>query len=496
MAERGVPDSNPLPPAADTGTVEDLDEMAGLPIDAQGKPIDGAAAEAAEIIASFLSAYATRDLTQTCEQWLVEQFHRYPSLWNGDAEIESAAYEVASTIGEVNTQKASLNAAMAAGQSRANWFADSLERVTAAQGIADVGAYAATIERALDQATLNSAKVIQRADGAISGCTNLDGFIAEQHHVDSFNIDVAAKGSTYSAEVMTPELGQPYRKNSVDLVIRDADSRVVRRYQSKYGADAEATNHLYKQGDYRGQRKLVPEGHSEGVSGSTETIEVDGISSSPLTKEQAKQQQYDAQQDGESKRYGWDQVSRGAIAHQIMKRSLLSATISVGFQGARILGRRAWNTLRGKPNTTISDDLREFFSSSLTSASNAALHTALAGAMVIAVKRGLLGRLLKQTPAGQIATATYIALENIKVLWKLGRGEITTDEALDAMGEITTVVLVTTFAMAEGSAIGMQIGAVFGPIGAAIGAFIGGVVAGIAGNAAGKLIYAGAKKTS
>lgn len=492
-AEADGSDATARAAAADALSAKDEDETAGLSLGDDGKPIDGAAADAAEVVDSFLTSYAARDRAQTDEQWLASQFRKYPDLWGSDAELESAAREVAAAIDGANTSKASLNQAMAAGQSGANWFVSELDRIAAAKGIVNVGAYAGTIDNALEQAIRNGAKVIQRADGAISGCTNLDGFIAEQHHVDSFNIDAAAKGSAYRAKVLTPEPGQPYRKNSVDIVIRDADGKIVRRYQSKYGADADATSNLFKQGDYRGQRKLVPEGQGDGVSGSAETIEMDGVSSTPMSKTQAKQQQQDAQQNGEAKRYDWENVDHGAVARKILKGALLAAVISVGFQAARILGRRAWNTLRGKRNPTFSEDLHEFLSSSLVSATNAGIHTAFAGAMVVAVKRGLLGSLLKETPAGRIASATFIALENVKVLWKLGRGEITTDEALDAIGETTTVAVVSMAAMAEGAAIGASIGSVLGPIGLAIGGFTGGLVAGMAGGVAGKTIYDGAK---
>ncbi len=50
------------------------------------------------------------------------------------------------------------------------------------------------------------------------------------------------------------------QKNSVDLVIVDGEGKIVRKYQSKYFKDAKATEKAFKHGDYRGQRKLVPEG--------------------------------------------------------------------------------------------------------------------------------------------------------------------------------------------------------------------------------------------
>ncbi|MEX3686465.1 hypothetical protein AB3X91_07625 [Paraburkholderia sp. BR14263] len=474
-------------------SLDDGDEQAGLPVNERGEPLDAAAAQAAHIVSTFLGDYAAKDREQTDAQWLTVQFRKYPELWSDEAEIESAAREVSVSVAETFGRRASLNDALANGQSRAGWFASELERVAATKGVHDVGAYANTVENALEQATRNSATVIRRADGAISGCLNLDGFIAEQHHVDTFNVDAVTRGSPYRAKVMAPAPGERYGKNSVDIVICDGDGKIMRRYQSKYGADADVTSDLFAKGDYRGQRKLVPEGHGDAVSRSTETIEMDGVSSKPLSKEQAKQQQHDAQENGESAFYDWERVNRRAVARQILKGALLAAVVAVGFEGARILGRRTWNTLQGKTNPTIAEDLKAFLLGSLGSAANAGFHTAFAGAMVIAVKRGLLGELLKQTAPGRIASAAFIALENVKVLWQLGQGRITAEEALDTIGETTTVAIISLAVMTEGAALGAAVGAVFGPVGVAIGGFTGGLVAGMAGGVVGKAIYAGSK---
>ncbi|TWG88502.1 hypothetical protein L602_001200000950 [Cupriavidus gilardii J11] len=458
-----------------------------------GDPVEPVVEGAAELVQSFLQSHSERDPNQSEAQWLAAEFRKHADVWASDAEIEAAASEVAEVIRDANAGKADLNDAMAAGSTRAGWFARQIEKIAAAKGVADVGAYASAIESALEEATANSLAAVQRRDGAISGCLNLDGFIAEQHHVDTFNLDAVSKGSPYRAKVLSPEPGQPYGKNSVDIGIYDGNDKLVRRYQSKYGADADATGKLFEQGDYRGQSKLVPEGHSGSIKGSTETIGIDGISSKPMSKEQAKQRQQDAQQKGEAKRYEWDELSRGSLAKKIGKDALIAAVIAVGFQAARVAGRRAWNALRGEPNAPLNEDLAEFLTSSLSSAGHAGIQTAFAGALVVAVKRGLLGSALKNTPPGRIAAVAFIALENIKVLWKLGRREITRDEALNAMGETTTVALVSLVAASKAGAVGAAIGTVFGPVGTFIGGFVGGVIGGMAGSVAGKALYEGGK---
>jgi len=71
---------------------------------------------------------------------------------------------------------------------------------------------------------------------------------------------------------------------------------------------------------------LVPDGH--GGSKSTEVIEIDGISSKPLSKEAAKDLQNQAQQNQEAKQYQWNDANRMNIAKEIGKKALVGAAMT------------------------------------------------------------------------------------------------------------------------------------------------------------------------
>lgn len=77
----------------------------------------------------------------------------------------------------------------------------------------------------------------------------------------------------------------------------DGNGKIARRYQSKYCKDAKATQAAFGKGDYRGQRKLVPEGQQAGIQLNTTTVieAPDGTTSNALSKEQAKQLRDEAQ---------------------------------------------------------------------------------------------------------------------------------------------------------------------------------------------------------
>jgi hypothetical protein len=434
------------------------------------------------IISTFVDSYSRHKNSLPLDIWLNQEFANHPTLWQNDEERFETTATIIKTVQEANDSKADLFAHLDKGKSRESWLAKKIEQNANQAGVVNVGNYAQRIDNALDTANQNNWNVITRNDGAISQARNLDGFIAEHHHANTFNVDAAAKGSPYRAKVLEPAAGETYGKNSMDIGIYDGDGKLVRRYQAKYGADADKTTELFERGDYRGQRKLVPEGHAD--ANSTEIIEIDGVSSKPLSKETAKELQEKAQREAEAKQYDWNDASRIDIAKNIGKQAVIAAAMTAGFQGARILGRRVWNSITGKANQSANEDLKEFFDSSISSATNVGVQVAVSGGLVVAAKSGWL-TVLKDTPAGQIANIAYVATENAKCLYKFAKGEMSATETLDAMG--------STNASAIGGLYGAMQGAAYGLAFGGVGAFVGAVVGGLAGSSVGEAIYQGSK---
>ena len=443
---------------------------------------EGNAREFARLIARFHASWERRKHEAAPADWLADEFRRFPELWSGEEEIVATAAELVAEAGRANADKESLQAHLRARKSKASWLAERIEKGAAAAGASSVGAYAAEIDTAVKTANDAMRAAIETGSGDVAGSLNLDGFIAEQHHADTFNLDAAAKGSPLRAEVLGSQ-----GRNSVDVVIKDADGRIVRRYQSKYGQDAKATRKMFREGDYRGQRRLVPSGQEGDVPGSTDRIEADGVRSRPLTKDGAKRRQDGAQQDGEIPQYDWNDVSRIEIAKSIGKQALLAAAIATGFQGVRVLARRVWNWLQGEENPPASADFREFFESTITTAPPVALQATLSGAATVAARRGWLGGALKAASADGIADAVFVGLENARVLFKLGRGELNAEQALDEMGS-RTCAAVGGFAL---RGLGALAGSVLGL--GKVGSFIGSTVGYMAGSRIGEFVWEGGK---
>ena len=445
----------------------------------------------------FVTDYTHKAEDVTDKQFLVKKFSSYPALWKDTSEMENTAAEIVNTVYSYERNKKELDAHIASGKRRESWLAKKIEQGAEAAGAAQVGLYAQRIDAAIENANSAMSRTIHNFDGSINQNPNLDGLIAEQHHASTFNIDAAVKEKSFHAEPL-----ESNGKNSVDVVVKDERGHIVRKYQSKYGKDAETTQDYFEKGDYRGQRKLVPEGQGDKINNANEKIEFtdykskqpESVESKPLSKEEAKAQQEKAQKEGKIEEYTWNDATKGAIARHIGGKAALSAVVAVGLQGARIVGRRIWNWVTGEENQSVEDDVKEFAESAIKSGGSAGLTVATSGALTVAARSGWLGKLLMKTPAGHIAAAACVGIENVKVLYKFATGELTGEEALDQAGRATCSV-VGGFALgAEGSAIGASIGSVLGPVGTVIGGIAGGLIGGIAGSTVGEAVFSAGKK--
>ena len=444
------------------------------------------------VIASFVDSYSRNKNTLPLDVWLEQEFSKYSHLWANDAERHAVVLEVIVTIQKNNEAKTDLYAHLDKGKSRESWLAKKIEQGASSAGIVNVGQYAQSIDDALEKSTDAMLKMIRTKGeaSAISSSQNLHGFIAEADLANQFNINAASSGSSLKAE--TPSVTT---LNSPDIIIKDAFGNELETIQVKlYKPDEVGLANLkqdIKNHDYSDTALVVNKEHVEALRKEFPDLKIDsqyerdGISMTMEDYEKHKAAQQKAQRDAESKQYDWNDANRMSIAKEIGKKALIGAAIGAGFQGARILGRRVWNSLTGKENRSANEDLQEFFESSVKGAVNVGVQVAVSGALVVAVKSGWI-KVLKNTPAGKLANIAYIAMENAKCLYKFAKGEMSGVETLDAMGNTTCTAVGGIAGAIKGGALGLAFG---GPIGA----FVGSVVGGIAGSAISDAIYSGSK---
>lgn len=446
--------------------------------------VEGECEAVKSIIREFMECYA-ENKDKPVEEWLSQKMQeQLPD--RKPEEILAMTNEIITTLEVDEANKISLVKAIENGRSKESWFASETQKATSAMSAQETAKYLAVLDDALHTANESLYRTITTQAGAISQNPRLDGFIAEQYHAQTFNLNAEATGSQYRAKVLEPN-GNGYAKNSVDIVIVDANGKVVKRYQSKYCKDAKATEQAFEHGDYRGQQKLVPEGQQADIQKkSTTVIEApDGTTSNPLSKSTAEQMRDEAQS-GKWNELNWNEYKTKDIAIGIGKQAgyaaLQGAAIGVGFDVAEKL----WNgeEIKGE----------EVIETALVSGADFGVKAAAAGAIKVGVEKQIIKVIPKGTPASTIANIVFVAVEDAKVVGKMMTGELSLKEGIEKIEQTTVATAAGLVAMGKGVAIGATAGAIFGPVGAAIGGFVGGTVGYMAGSKVGETVVKGAQK--
>lgn len=338
------------------------------------------------------------------------------------------------------------------------------------------------IDNALKTATSNMADAVTTNSGNVNMGANLDGFIAEHHHANTYNIDAAVKGVKNKAEVLMPKQGETFGKNSVDIVIRNGSGKNIQRIQAKFGKDADSTIKYVREGNYRTQRILTPKGQAETVQGTlnrkvSDTISAGGASSTPLSKAEAKAMQETVQSGGKIT-YDYSNISNSALMSNIGNQAF-AASVNGAVAGVGV--NTALKLIQGE-NIEVEDVIQV----ALVSGADTGVKAATACSMKVASERGLISALPKGTPAGTFANIAFVAIENIKVIGKVLSGELTLREGFDKMCDTTAAAVVGISVSTKFATIGMVLGGVFGPIGVVVGGIVGGVVGYMAGSAIGE----------
>jgi hypothetical protein len=445
---------------------------------------DNEAEELVKIHSDFMKSYADNKDQMAVANWLLLELRRKLPV-HSDKQLKEMQSDILETLQNNEQYKNSLKIALHKGMEPGTWLHKTLIAANSSMTTQQMGEYLSGIDYALADSNARMYNVITNKSGLLNLNPNLDGLIAEQYHVNSFNQQAKLMGSKYHAEVLLPEQGT-YGKNSVDIVIRDETGAIVRKYQSKYGTDAKATQNGFNQGEYRFQKKLVPEGQSGDVSKSVEFIEApDGIRSSSLSKSDAKKLQEQAQS-GEWQDANWNEYMLTDLTIGIGKHAGYAA-----LQGAAIGAGMDIATKLYRGEKIKTEDVVE---TALISGADFGVKAATAGALKVASEKGVLAVIPKGTPAGTIANIAFVAVENVKVASKIVTGEMTLSEGLKQMEVTTASTVAGIAASAKGTALGASIGMVFGPVGAAVGGLVGGTIGYMAGSKIGETVAKGVQK--
>lgn len=445
--------------------------------------IEEECAELKPVIEDFMRSYS-ENKDKPVRDWIIPKMSQYLPDKTTE-EIENMTNEIISSLETAEEKKASLSEATSNGRSKESWFAADVKKALSAKSASDTANYLNQLDRAVNQANEALYETIKTNAGNISNNPNLDGYIAEQYHAQTFNLNAEASGSQYRAEVVKPQ-GKRYAKNSVDIVIKDPEGKIVKRYQSKYAKNAKATEKAFKKGDYRGQGKLVPEGQSGDIKHSSDVITApDGTTSNPLAKNKAEKLRDDARS-GKWNDLDWNDYKTKDLAVGIGKQTAAAAVQGMAISVGMDIAQKLWNGEEVKADEVIKD--------AVVSGADFGVKAAAASSLKVGVEKGIVTVIPKGTPASTISNIVFVAVEDVKVLGKIVSGDLTVREGIEQISQTTVSTAAGMISMAKGAAIGTQLGIVLGPIGMAVGYFIGGSVGYIAGSSIGKAVVNGAKK--
>ena len=343
-----------------------------------------------------------------------------------------------------------------------------------------VNNYVDSVNTAIDNANKTIIESVTTKAGTINQNPNLDGFIFEEYHAGTFNVDATVKQKPYHAEALKPELGETYGKNSIDLVIEDS-GKYVKKYSAKAYKNAnETTKSFYDKitgYKYKFQSKLVPTDQTSEIANSVDKIKYNNVESKGITKAEVKEIQNDLQT-GNKKADIINfkkNVNTISISKQIGKQVMVNGTMGLGIGMATNIGI---NLITGKEV-----EAEEVIEAAIKTGASMGMATAVAGGIRVAVEKKVIptvfSRILTNNIIGAVAASS---MDIIGTAFKLGSGEITLGKAVKDIGKSVGAAYGAIVASGWGYAGGMALAGMIGlgTIGA-VGTILGVGVAVVAG---------------
>lgn len=146
----------------------------------------------------------------------------------------------------------------------------------------------------------------------------------------------------------------------------------------------------------------------------------------------------------------------------------------------------------------VEDELinkRDILKKSIFTAIDFTIKSVSAIVIKIATDKRILVFIPKSTSFTKLSNIVSVQVDNIKVLIRISRGELTIKNGIVKMIEATISTFTAVIASNNGTIIGMNIGMLFGNAGALVCSFIGGTLAYIIGDRSGYIISKCSEKT-
>ncbi|MGN9162990.1 hypothetical protein [Clostridium sulfidigenes] len=449
-----------------------------------------------ELFKKYLKSYKEKDVSVTDKEWL-EQLFKTELSEVTDEEAKQDAEEIVESIKVFNSNLQSVNEAATRGISKESWLADKMQEASVGMAVNEYGEVLQSMDNILYQKNMELADALQRStDGNIKMSPNLDGNIAENMIAKTTELSGFSQGKNIKVEVR-----DVFTENSVDVRAINLDTGKYQNYQLKFGKDAKATIDLIERGNYNNQQIIVPSEQLEEVKahfkakGSSKTItnHIDawGAKGKKFTKEDMKELQVAAQEDGIMPSMDYSHYQTKDLAMSIGKNAgamaLQAAAVTTGLNVASKIfnGEKV--------------DADEIVEIAIKTGADTSVKVVTAGTLQVAIRKGIISFIPKATPAGVIAYIACVGIENVKILAKIASGELSMTKGLDQMGRVTTSMVGGLWGMAKGAALGAKLTGWIPVVGAPLAVvtgFIGGMVGYFGGSKIGDTIYNAGKKVA
>ncbi len=457
-----------------------------------------------KIYQRLLRAYKDKNPELSDDEWLCDMFRKeLPEKTEED--IRSKVSDVYGMVHQYDAALTSVNEAAEKGVSKEKWLSNRIQESAVGVSAAEFSEQLKVVDEALFHANENLANaVFNNGTDVVNGCKNLDGNIFENLFAESVNVNAKLNGLDMEAKVL-----ESHAKNSVDVEVFNHSTGTYERFQMKFGKTPEDTAKYIMEGNYTSQQIVVPKGQADRVreilkeNGCNKTVIEEYIVEkgnkkidlfSGLSKEEGKQMQKAAQQEGKTPNVltsGEMQKVALHIGKQAGCMALSSAAFTTGITAVQKM-------IQGEKIETS-----ELAKTAIASGVDGGIKGVTAGALEIAVQKGCFNLIPRQYLGSDVITGiACVGVENAKVLYSIAKGNISLSKGIDQIGR-NTISFFGGFLAAKKAQKAVQplkrivglIPVIGKPLAVAIGV-VTGMVAFAAGSGIGEKIHETAKKVA
>ena len=383
------------------------------------------------IFRDFVQAYFEKNADITDQEWL-KALLKEKELEIPEEELNQYSSDLVGSVKSFSETLRSLEQSRNEGKTVAEWLQAKVQESGKEIAVEQLH----QLNECMEQAAARALRNIKAEDEHQAVNPSLMNVSAEQHLIDSFNENAVADGGQFEAEIDYPAVDARYGHDLFDVVIKDKfTGRRLENYQIIRGKDLQETIDLVAETTPAGQTIIVPEEMLEEIQeefpfrefaarlGGTELVS--SVSKALGIKDTV------------------DLLTKSPILEKIVTDP--AETISEIADKTFSAGVFANGLQQGLDRLLSNQEVEEFSASgllekALLSENTDGIKTAAAGALALAVHKGLVSVLPKDASPVVVADLASVGVENLKMFSKIADGAMSFDESIEHMGNMNVAM--------------------------------------------------------